>query len=69
MIGTKVSFSLGIKEYIDGGGFKEDVPNLEQLIVQKGVAHFNNHEATEDINNYIHDFIKIDVHNNFLLMS
>lgn len=49
--------SLGIKEYIHGGGFKEDVPNLEQVIVQKGVAHFNNQEAAEDISNYIHDFI------------
>lgn len=49
--------SLNLKEYIHGGGFKQDVPNLEQVIVQKGVAHFNNQEAAEDISNYIHDFI------------
>jgi len=26
--------SLNMKEYIHGGGFKEDVPNLEEVIVQ-----------------------------------
>ena len=26
---------LGTKDYIHGGGFKEDVPNLEEVIVQK----------------------------------
>ncbi|KAG5084311.1 hypothetical protein AAZX31_19G217900 [Glycine max] len=49
--------SLNLKEYIHGGGFKQDVPNLEQVIVQKGVAHFNNQEAAEEIDNYIYDFI------------
>ncbi|KAL2345652.1 hypothetical protein Fmac_006937 [Flemingia macrophylla] len=49
--------SLGLKEYIHGGGFKQDVPNLEQVIVQKGVAHFNNQEAAEEINAHIYDFI------------
>ncbi|KAK7397161.1 hypothetical protein VNO78_18328 [Psophocarpus tetragonolobus] len=44
------------KDYIHGGGFKQDVPNL-QVIVQKGVAHFNNQEAADDINNHIYDFI------------
>ncbi|CAJ2631684.1 unnamed protein product [Trifolium pratense] len=50
--------SLGMKEYIHGGGFKEDVPNLEEVIVQKGVAHFNNQEAEEEISNHIYEFIK-----------
>ncbi|KAK7284392.1 hypothetical protein RJT34_19137 [Clitoria ternatea] len=50
--------SGGIKEYIHGGGFKEDVPNLEEVIVQKGVAHFNNQEAPQEINDYIYDFIR-----------
>jgi len=50
--------SLNMKEYIHGGGFKEDVPNLEEVIVQKGVAHFNNQEAAEEISNYIYEFIK-----------
>ncbi|XP_058738513.1 uncharacterized protein LOC131610561 [Vicia villosa] len=48
----------GVKEYLHGGGFKEDVPNLEEVIVQKGVAHFNNQEAAEDISNHILEFIK-----------
>ncbi|KAK7333014.1 hypothetical protein VNO80_29774 [Phaseolus coccineus] len=48
---------LNMKEYIHGGGFKEDVPNLEEVIVQKGVAHFNNQEAAEDVSNHIYDFI------------
>jgi hypothetical protein len=26
--------------------------------VQKGVAHFNNQEAAEEINNHIYEFIK-----------
>nr|5Y5D_B Chain B, Epoxide hydrolase [Vigna radiata] len=50
--------SLNMKEYIHGGGFKQDVPNLEEVIVQKNVAHFNNQEAAEEINNHIYDFIK-----------
>ncbi|RZC22150.1 Epoxide hydrolase A isoform A [Glycine soja] len=48
--------SLGMKEYVHSGGFKQDVPNL-QVVVQKGVAHFNNLEAAEEINNHIYDFI------------
>ncbi|RHN49250.1 putative soluble epoxide hydrolase [Medicago truncatula] len=38
------------------GRFKEDVLNLEEVIVQKGVAHFNNQEAEEEISNYIYEF-------------
>ena len=50
--------SLGMENYVQGGGFKEDVPNLEEVIVQKGVAHFNNQEAAEEVNNHIYDFIR-----------
>ncbi|KAI5424440.1 uncharacterized protein LOC127132407 [Lathyrus oleraceus] len=46
------------QEYINGGLFKEDVPNLEEVIVQKDVAHFNNGEASEEISNHIYEFIK-----------
>ncbi|XP_027350409.1 uncharacterized protein LOC113861646 isoform X2 [Abrus precatorius] len=49
--------SPGMEEYVHGGGFKEDVPHLKEVIVQKGVAHFNNQETPEEINNHIHDFI------------
>lgn len=47
----------GIKEYIHGGGFKESVPGLEQVVVMKGVGHFINQEKPEEINNHIYDFI------------
>ncbi|XP_057423368.1 uncharacterized protein LOC130717232 [Lotus japonicus] len=48
----------GMKEYIHNGGFKKDVPGLEEVVVQEGVAHFNNQEAAEDVSNHIYDFIK-----------
>ena len=48
--------SLGMKEYIHGGGMKEDVPNLEEVIVQKGVGHYNQEEA-EEISKHIQEFI------------
>ena len=50
--------SLNMKEYIHGGAFKQNVPNLEEVIVQKDVAHFNNQETAEEISNYIYEFIK-----------
>ncbi|XP_028780920.1 uncharacterized protein LOC114737190 [Neltuma alba] len=49
--------SAGMKEYIHGGGFKKDVPSLEKVFVQEGVAHFNNQEAAEDTSNLIYDFL------------
>ncbi|MED6188281.1 hypothetical protein PIB30_084441 [Stylosanthes scabra] len=49
--------SLGLKEYIQYGDFKEDVPNLEHIIVQTGVAHFNTMETPEDVTNHIYTFI------------
>ncbi|KAK7284394.1 hypothetical protein RJT34_19139 [Clitoria ternatea] len=50
--------SLGTKEYIESGTFKKDVPNLEDVVLQEGVAHFNNQEAAEDVTNHIYAFIK-----------
>ncbi|KAK7258936.1 hypothetical protein RIF29_24528 [Crotalaria pallida] len=50
--------SLGMMDYVHGGGFKQDVPNLEEVIVQKGVAHFNNQETAEEISDHIYDFIR-----------
>nr|QIZ16523.1 epoxide hydrolase [Glycine max] len=52
-----VHTSLGTKDYIESGAFKRDVPFLEEVVVQERVAHFNNQEAAEEIDNYIHDFI------------
>ncbi|MCI15525.1 epoxide hydrolase, partial [Trifolium medium] len=50
--------SPGMKEYIHDGGFKKDVPGLVEVVVQKGIAHFNNQEAAQDISNHIYDFIQ-----------
>jgi len=50
--------SPGMKEYIHNGGFKKDVPTLEEVVVQEGVGHFNNQEAGQDVANHIHDFVK-----------
>ncbi|KAJ1383455.1 Epoxide hydrolase-like [Sesbania bispinosa] len=50
--------SPGMKDYIHNGCFKKDVPTLEEVVVQEGVAHFNNQEAAEDVTNHIYDFIK-----------
>ncbi|XP_023744599.1 uncharacterized protein LOC111892782 [Lactuca sativa] len=47
----------GTKEYIHGGGFKELVPGLENIVVMEGAAHFINQEKPQEINNHIYDFI------------
>lgn len=49
---------IGFKDYIEKGGFKRDVPLLEDVILMKGVGHFINQEKPEEISNYIYDFIK-----------
>ena len=49
--------SLGTKDYTENGAFKKDVPYLEEVVVQEGVAHFNNQEAAEDVSNHIYNFI------------
>ncbi|KAK9076075.1 hypothetical protein SSX86_004408 [Deinandra increscens subsp. villosa] len=48
----------GVKDYIDGGGFKKDVPMLEEVVVMKGVAHFINQEKPDEINKHIIEFIQ-----------
>ncbi|XP_039160436.1 epoxide hydrolase A [Eucalyptus grandis] len=48
----------GVKEYINGGGFKQAVPNLEEVVVMEGVAHFLQQEKPRDVTSHIHDFIK-----------
>jgi hypothetical protein len=47
-----------MKEYTHDGGFKKDVPRLVDVVVQKGIAHFNNQEAAQDVSNHIYDFIQ-----------
>ncbi|XVF22180.1 hypothetical protein REPUB_Repub12eG0151600 [Reevesia pubescens] len=48
----------GAKEYIHNGGFKNDVPFLQEVVVMEGVAHFLNQEKPEEISMHIYDFIK-----------
>lgn len=48
----------GVKEYVQNGGFKKDVPNLQDVVVMEGVAHFINQEKPKEISKHIYDFIK-----------
>ncbi|XP_044501121.1 epoxide hydrolase A-like [Mangifera indica] len=48
----------GVKEYIHDGGFKRDVPFLEEVVVMEGVAHFINQEKPDEVSAHIYDFIK-----------
>ncbi|KAJ4955455.1 hypothetical protein NE237_012238 [Protea cynaroides] len=50
--------SPGAKNYIHGGGFKRNVPFLQDLVVMEGVGHFINEEKSDEINTHILDFIK-----------
>lgn len=50
--------SLGNKDYIDKGGFKRDVPLLQDVVIMEGVAHFLNQEKPEEINKHIYDFFQ-----------
>ncbi|KAK0583150.1 hypothetical protein LWI29_033928 [Acer saccharum] len=48
----------GVKEYIHNGGFKRDVPFLQEVVVMEGVAHFLNQEKPEEVGEHIYEFIK-----------
>ncbi|CAI9118880.1 OLC1v1020507C1 [Oldenlandia corymbosa var. corymbosa] len=48
----------GIQDYIHKGGFKADVPLLEEVIVIKDAAHFINQERPDEISKHIYDFIQ-----------
>ncbi|KAI5015998.1 hypothetical protein ZWY2020_037206 [Hordeum vulgare] len=47
----------GVKEYIHGGGFKEDVPLLEEVVVLPGAGHFIQQERAQEVSDHIYDFI------------
>ncbi|KAK4848056.1 hypothetical protein QYF36_008791 [Acer negundo] len=47
----------GTKEYIHNGGFKKDVPLLQEVVVMEGVAHFLHQEKPEEVSEHIYDFI------------
>lgn len=48
----------GTKEYILNGGFKIEVPNLQEVVVMEGAGHFINQEKPDEINSHIYDFIQ-----------
>ncbi|GMI84162.1 hypothetical protein like AT4G15960 [Hibiscus trionum] len=46
----------GMKDYIEKGGFKRDVPMLEEAIVMKGVSHWIHQQIPDQINQLLFDF-------------
>ncbi|RWV79361.1 hypothetical protein GW17_00059516 [Ensete ventricosum] len=48
----------GIQDYLHRGGFKQDVPMLEEVVVMEGVAHFINQEKSHEITDHIYHFIR-----------
>jgi pimeloyl-ACP methyl ester carboxylesterase len=48
----------GFQDFIHKGGFKKEVPDLRDVVVMEGAAHFINQEKPEEINAHIYDFIK-----------
>lgn len=49
---------LGVKDYIQSGGFQKDVPLLQEVVVMEDTAHFINEEKPDEINKHIYEFIK-----------
>ncbi|KAM0878458.1 hypothetical protein ACQ4PT_034869 [Festuca glaucescens] len=47
----------GIQDYIHKGGFKEDVPLLEEVVVIPGAGHFIQQEKAQEVSEHIHSFI------------
>ncbi|KNA09071.1 hypothetical protein SOVF_156970 [Spinacia oleracea] len=48
----------GVKEYINQGGMKKDVPLLQEVVILEGVAHFLHEETPHVVSNHIYDFIR-----------
>ena len=53
-----VYYMPGMKDYIENGGFGKDVPNLEEVVVMEGAAHFINQEKPDEINKHIFEFLQ-----------
>ncbi|XAR61359.1 Soluble epoxide hydrolase [Bertholletia excelsa] len=49
---------LGAKDYLEKGEMKKYVPNLEEVVVMEGVAHFLNQEKPEEVSAHIIDYIR-----------
>ncbi|KAL3531491.1 hypothetical protein ACH5RR_010813 [Cinchona calisaya] len=47
----------GMQDYIHKGGFKKDVPDLQEVAVIPGAAHFINQEKADECSAHIYDFI------------
>lgn len=47
----------GVQDYIHNGGFKKDVPGLQDVVVIAGAAHFINQEKAYECSTHIYDFI------------
>jgi pimeloyl-ACP methyl ester carboxylesterase len=47
----------GIQDYLHKGGFKADVPMLEDVEVVPGAGHFIQQEKADEVSNHIYDFI------------
>ncbi|OEL16069.1 Bifunctional epoxide hydrolase 2 [Dichanthelium oligosanthes] len=47
----------GIQDYIHKGGFKADVPLLEDVVIIPGAGHFIQQEKADEVSNHIYDFI------------
>ncbi|XP_020086425.1 uncharacterized protein LOC109708907 [Ananas comosus] len=48
----------GIQDFINKGGLKKYVPNLDEVVVMKGVGHFINEEKPNEITEHISSFFK-----------
>ena len=48
----------GVKDYIHNGGFQNDVPLLEEVVIMEGAAHFINQEKPDEINKHIIEFLQ-----------
>ncbi|XP_020593143.1 uncharacterized protein LOC110033488 [Phalaenopsis equestris] len=46
-----------VQEYVHKGGFKRDVPFLQDVVVMEGVGHFINQERPNEISQHIFEFI------------
>jgi pimeloyl-ACP methyl ester carboxylesterase len=47
----------GIQDYLHKGGFKADVPMLQDVVVVPGAGHFIQQEKADEVSNHIYDFI------------
>lgn len=47
----------GVQDYIHEGGFKRDVPYLQDVVIMEGVGHFINQEKPHEITDHIIEFI------------